>query len=147
MLGARKMTDYEKSNSILEVKFNPSKKLKGLVEIFLVGYTDNDAKDLTLRIATELGLHLSRVNIIAKGRAYKYNRYSVRVLGYARNGRSITLYTRTPKRGVRVASKTMLTTIVHELMHIYDHQKLNLNSSPHTKGFYSRINSVLKALI
>lgn len=58
----------------------------------------------------------------------------------------VTLYKYTAKTGQVVANKTMLNTLVHELCHHFDYTLLDLTSSPHTSGFYTRISTLEKAL-
>jgi hypothetical protein len=61
------------------------------------------------------------------------------------NGR-ITIYLYTAKRGLMVAFKTYLKTLIHEFMHHYDWKGLKIQSM-HTAGFYKRVNHVYKHVL
>ena len=54
---------------------------------------------------------------------------------------------RTAVRRKVFAFKTYLNTLVHEFMHHYDHQRLKLGASFHTRGFYQRVRDLLAQLV
>lgn len=62
-----------------------------------------------------------------------------------RNG-FITLFSRTARRNHPVAFKTYLNTLVHEYMHHYDWNALQIQSM-HTTGFYRRVRDVYDRLL
>ena len=63
------------------------------------------------------------------------------------NGRyKISLWMRTAKRVQVVKFKTFLRTLLHEVCHHLDYQRLGLKDSFHTEGFYKRESSLLRQL-
>ncbi|MFH1405387.1 MAG: hypothetical protein ABIH21_04840 [Patescibacteria group bacterium] len=89
-----------------------------------------------LKISDEKQYHKKRAGKVAM-RQYGY---------YKPGSKYIYINNRTAVQGKVLAGKTFLNTLVHEWMHHYDCCKLGLNSI-HTKGFYSRLNCLYKALL
>lgn len=58
----------------------------------------------------------------------------------------IRVYNRTEKKGQVVAIKSFYETLLHEFIHHYDYQVLNLGRSLHTGGFYKRIGDLKSKL-
>ena len=58
----------------------------------------------------------------------------------------VSLWMRTAQRQQVVKFKTFLRTMLHELGHHLDYQKLGLKDSFHTEGFYRRESSLLRQL-
>ena len=58
----------------------------------------------------------------------------------------IILYEKTKVKGKKVAVKTLIRTLLHEIIHVYDYLKLGLSTSPHTSGFYYRLGDLTKKL-
>ena len=54
---------------------------------------------------------------------------------------------RTAVRRKVIAFKTYVNTLVHEFMHHYDHQRLQLGASYHTRGFYQRVGDLVAQLV
>lgn len=65
---------------------------------------------------------------------------------YVSEGRSheITVWMYTAKRRQVVAPRTLLRTLVHELVHHLDYTKLELEESFHTDGFFKRESSLVR---
>ena len=53
----------------------------------------------------------------------------------------------TAVRGKVVAGKTFFDTLIHEFMHHIDRKLLNLPSTPHSPGFYNRIDDLKRKLL
>jgi hypothetical protein len=53
----------------------------------------------------------------------------------------------TSVRGKVVAGKTFFDTLIHEFMHHIDRKLLNLPSTPHSPGFYNRIDDLKRKLL
>ena len=53
----------------------------------------------------------------------------------------------TAVRGKVVAGKTFFDTLIHEFMHHIDRKLLNLSSTPHSLGFYNRIDDLKRKLL
>ena len=63
--------------------------------------------------------------------------------GYYRVGSGHTrIYPYTKVRKQVVANKTFLNTVIHEWMHHYDYNGINLQKSIHTSGFFKRIGTL-----
>ena len=58
----------------------------------------------------------------------------------------VSLWMRTAQRAQVVKFKTFLRTLLHELCHHLDYQRLRLSDSFHTEGFYRRESSLLRQL-
>lgn len=58
----------------------------------------------------------------------------------------VSLWMRTARRAQIVKFKTFLRTLLHELCHHLDYQRLRLRDSFHTEGFYRRESSLLRQL-
>ena len=58
----------------------------------------------------------------------------------------ISLWMRTARRVQVVKFKTFLRTLLHEVCHHLDYQRLRLKDSFHTEGFYRRESSLLRQL-
>jgi len=51
----------------------------------------------------------------------------------------IEIYEYTAVKRERISPKTAIETLLHEIMHHWDYEKLKLSKSLHTSGFYIRI--------
>jgi hypothetical protein len=67
------------------------------------------------------------------------------------NGRAmrdrVQVWMHTAKRRQVVAFKTFLRTLLHELCHHIDYERLKLDHSFHTEGFYKRESSLMYAVL
>jgi hypothetical protein len=59
----------------------------------------------------------------------------------------VTLWMRTARRKRVVAFRTFLRTLLHELCHHLDYERLHLSDSFHTEGFYKRESSLFHQLV
>lgn len=70
-------------------------------------------------------------------------RLKSKILGnYTVRSQRIKLFNLTAVKRKVVAIKTMYDTLLHEFMHHYDYEFLNLTQSVHSKGFYLRISDL-----
>lgn len=135
---------YQISNSISEIclsKFSKeySKKLlsdkdRAKDGMSLLTYLCNKFKILPIR-----GLILLDKPRKKSGRATTFGYYIP-------NKREIYIYNLTATTQKKVSIKCFYDTLLHEFMHHYDHTKLNLSKSPHTRGFYMRITDLKNKL-
>ncbi len=58
----------------------------------------------------------------------------------------VSVWMRTAQRAQVVKFKTFLRTLLHELCHHLDYERLQLEESFHTEGFYKRESSLLREL-
>jgi hypothetical protein len=69
---------------------------------------------------------------------------------YTRDTRTapkIQLWMRTAQKRRAVAFRTFLRTLLHELMHHVDYERLRLSDSFHTEGFFKRESSLFHQLV
>ena len=59
----------------------------------------------------------------------------------------ITVWMRTAQKKKVVAFRTFLRTLLHELCHHLDYEKLSLEESFHTQGFYKRESSLFHQIV
>jgi len=144
------MNDYNKSNKIEELKITKISQSvinKSITIMNKKSYTNKDLQTLSDMICKSL--RINNLPIKLKGARPQSGRGTTHG-SYTRNISKktfyITLYGITPKTKKIVAIKTLIKTLIHEIMHHYDFEKLNLISSNHTTGFYKRI-SVLEKMI
>lgn len=140
------MTDYEKSNKIVEVDFS---RLSSKEYYNLINCTDNRkmfAQELVNYLCDKY--HINRIPVIVTDKPRKctkhcqiYGKYHFSG-GY---GIKITIYNFTAKTGKEVAIKSFTNTLLHEFIHHYDTEYLKIQSA-HTSGFYKRINDLEKKL-
>ncbi|MFH1405215.1 MAG: hypothetical protein ABIH21_03920 [Patescibacteria group bacterium] len=146
-------TDYQKSNSIMEVDFEVSQDAVELAWKIMQAKETEDRQELGDALLDELA-DLAQIDIvklkITDAKQYHKKRagkVAMRQYGYYKpSTKYIYINNRTAVQGKVLAGKTFLNTLVHEWVHHYDCCKLGLNSI-HTKGFYSRLNSLYKALL
>ncbi|MBI4329145.1 MAG: SprT-like domain-containing protein [Chloroflexi bacterium] len=66
---------------------------------------------------------------------------------YSPRTHTIRIYNKTAQRELTVAPRTLLETLVHELIHHWDFRVLKLRRSLHTSGFYHRLGHLKRALL
>ena len=147
------MTNYERSNSIIEVDFRVSKTACRHARRLLVSKSTAKRQAISDELLDEIAdlaeIDIVKLKISAKKQHHKRSgtRLSMRQYGYYRPGdKYIYINNRTAVRGQILASKTFLNTLLHEWMHHYDSCKLKLDSI-HSKGFYSRLKNLQDDLI
>ena len=134
---------YELSNTndFLEIS-KVSKTLKDKVQkVIKDGYTQKQLQVIADYVCKSL--RVPSVVVSLKGKR-PVSKRGVLHGTYKRSTQLVTVYGITPKTNKTVAPKTILDTLYHEIMHHYDFKKLQLNSSPHTAGFYKRIGELKK---
>lgn len=145
---------YEISNKHFSVDFRVTPSMRRKVDDLAVWLAAGDKGQV--RGATQAVIDLlcaaARVpaaRVALQDRAHaeiRGDRMVVKLYGvYAPSG-SITLSFRTAVRRKVFAFKTYLNMLTHEFMHHYDHQRLKLGASFHTRGFYERVRNLLSQL-
>ena len=147
------MTNYERSNSISAINFEPSGRARRLAGRILVSSGYEERQRLSHFLINELAFNaeIERIEIkITNTKQWhkrRGTRLAVKKYGvYYPKTKRISIQNLTAVQGKELASKTFLDTLLHEWMHHYDFKKLSLNSI-HTKGFYERIRSLKERLI
>jgi hypothetical protein len=61
---------------------------------------------------------------------------------YSPDAQRIRIWTRTARLGRVTSSRGLLSTVLHEFCHHLDVRKLGIPSTPHTRGFFHRIDDL-----
>ena len=141
----RRLSNYERSNAILNVEIKPSSKAILLTKKILKSKTTALRQKLSQSLLDELSdlVDIADVRVkISDARQY-HKRAGGRVVykqyGYYKpDSHYIYITNKTAVRQQILAPKTFLDTLLHEWLHHYDHEALNLDSI-HTSGFYARL--------
>lgn len=143
-----KNANYARSNSISNVKFNPSDLALQLSNNILISSKADDRQRLSEALLDELsdaaGIDVVEVAVTDENQVHKRrgNRIIMKKYGSYRPGsKTINISNRTAARGQILAPKSFLDTLLHEWIHHYDTYKLKINSI-HSKGFYDRLNDL-----
>lgn len=146
------MTNYEKSNAVAAVDFEPSGRARRIAQGILVSEDYEHRQRLSHFLINELAFNAGverlkiRVKDAKQWHKKRNGRVAIKKYGvYYPRTKSITIQNLTAVRGQILAPKTFLDTLLHEWMHHYDFERLRLNSI-HTKGFYERIRSLKEGL-
>lgn len=147
------MEDYLRSNKEECVYLNKfskkySNKLLGLSNDSSNNTRKCEAQNLINYLCDKYKIKRVSVFIYDKKRPCKGNK---QVYGrYIRIGNvpdKIVIYNRTAKRGDIISIKECFDTLLHEFIHHYDYEVLNMIVSTHTSGFYKRISDLKKKLV
>ena len=146
-------TNYQKSNAVETVDFQPSPKSKLLAEHLLLAQSDVEYRQYRAQLLVDkLSLYSSiqpvKVKISNTRQYHKKaaNRVVFKRYGYYNPHTSyIYIQNFTAVRGQPLASKSFVDTLLHEWLHHYDSRKLKLNSI-HSAGFYNRLRDLKSKL-
>lgn len=146
MMMSELQSDYMKSNAIESVVYNKLSK-KEYNELL------NSKSDRALKAQKLLDylcdkFAVSRIKLVVLNKGRKISGKSQTYGFYKfcnKKGISITIYNKTAKTDKEVAIKTFASTLLHEFMHHYDTEFLQIYST-HTSGFYKRISDLEKKL-
>mgnify|MGYP001161897399 FL=1 len=140
-----KLTDYETSNNITEVCY---KRFNKQYSKDLLSCNDNVRREMSLKLIRYLcekfNIPYANVYVMEKPRkkdksGQTYGYYNVKQM-------NIYIYNRTAVTEKNISIKSFYNTLLHEFIHHYDHTKLGLSESKHTKGFYMRITDLKNKL-
>ena len=152
--GAEKKA-YEISNRVdsVDFKVTPSMRRKvGDLAVWLAAGDKSKVRGAT-RAVIDLLCEAARVpaaRLSLQDRApaeFRGDKLVVTLYGVCAPDGTITLSFRTAVRRKVFAFKTYLNTLTHEFMHHYDHQRLMLGASFHTRGFYQRVRDLVAQLV
>ena len=144
--------NYYKSNNITNIpnlRLSPKTKLlyfqyRGLIEI-----TENALQALSDSICKDLGLVCIDITFAGIRPHKRLNKFTTNEIygkhGSGKSWSSIRIYKLTAKRRNLVSAKSAIDTLIHEICHDIDINILQLQSI-HTKGFYSRIKHLHRAM-
>ena len=147
------MTNYEKSNAVTAIDFEPSGRARRLAQGILVSGGYQERQKLSHFLINELAFNAEverlkiRIKNMKQWHKKRNGRVAIKKYGvYYPKTKSITIQNLTAVRGQELAPKTFLDTLLHEWVHHYDFERLSLNSI-HTRGFYERIRSLKEGLV
>lgn len=145
------MNAYEESNSIVAVDLNRFSK-KYYSDLLNAG-DDKIARQMaSQKLISYLcdKFKMCDVHVIVTDKSQprkKSARYSAKIGGfYKPSNLTITVYNKTSVKKQTVAIKSFAETLLHEFIHHYDFEYLQLKDSPHTTGFYKRITDLQNKL-
>ena len=145
---------YEISNKLFSVDFKVTPSMRRKVDDLALWLAAGDKSKV--RGATQAVIDLlcaaARVpaaRLSLQDRAYaefRGDKAVVKLYGLCAPDGTISLAFRTAVRRKVFAFKTYVNTLAHEFMHHYDHQRLELGASFHTRGFYQRVRDLVGQL-
>lgn len=140
------MKEYEKSNEIREVAIKRIRHTE--YKRLLKSGEDRVKRQMYSRmlmtyLCDKLGIETPLVIVTDKPQPKKYG-HTLYAL-YVFSGCKIIIYNTTQKGNV-VTMDFFINTLLHEFMHHYDRVYLNIKSTPHCSGFFSRIKDLRKKL-
>ena len=155
-LSSRAQRTYLKSDSVERFDFvagdaarNSLDALMRVLETGNLAATATCARELTAEICR--GLRTPPVLVEVRGVRPRNTRGELHGLFYPYDPRMrrqpyIVLWMRTAQRHDVVKPKTFVRTLMHEIGHYLDYAYLRLDDSYHTRGFFQRESSLVRAL-
>lgn len=146
---------YRESDSVTGIPLPVARALRPLVDELSGALTLGDrlqtqtvAQTLVAGLTAQLNVPPARVEVLAVRPARSWGELHGLYLppGGGRPAR-VTLWMRTARQKRIVAFRTFLRTLLHELCHHLDYERLRLADSLHTEGFYKRESSLLQQLV
>lgn len=148
----RNKQNYNRSNKIQAVDFYISNQAKDVLQKLLQSQETEDRQSLGENLLTELSA-LSEISVptlkISNVQQYHKKHKGKTVFkqyGYYKPAQKyIYIHNKTAVRGQILAPKTFTDTLLHEWLHHYDTEALQLDSV-HTAGFYARLKDLKNKL-
>ena len=146
---------YEISNRLNSVDFKVTPSMKRKVDDLAIWLSAGDKSKV--RGATQTVIELlcaaarvpaARLSLVDRAPGeFRGDKLVVKLYGVCAPDGTITMAYRTAVRRKVFAFKTYLNTMAHEFMHHYDHRRLQLGASFHTRGFYQRVGDLVAQLV
>lgn len=152
-LNARQKNIYRKSDGIEQIRLRPTSAFGTLVDALARSLesesqpdTQRAAQALVSNLTDSLGVSPLKVKVLRRRPSWDtgelHGLYEPGKDGVNR----VSVWMRTAQRAQVVKFKTFLRTLLHELCHHLDYERLGLDESFHTEGFYKRESSLLRQL-
>ena len=147
LMGRRRDTpDFTRSNKLSALKYQPTSQERELTRRLIASTSAHEREALGQKLLDDIcrALKISRTRLRVsderqphklRGGKLAYKLYGA----YYCASEMIEIANLTSIREQVVAGKTFLDTLIHELMHHVDRQFLRIPSTPHSPGFYARI--------
>lgn len=154
MARRRNTPDFTRSNKFPALEYRPADEerdlTRKLIESTSAGEREALGQELLDNICRSLKISQARLSVINERQPHEmyegklaYKLYGV----YHCRKETITIANLTSIRKQIVAGKTFLDTLIHELMHHIDRKFLRIPSTPHSPGFYARIEDLKAKLM
>ncbi len=155
LMGRRRDTpDFKRSSRIHRVRLRPTAEERELTEKLIksggAGPREAYGQKLLNEMCARLRIPPVRLHVQDKNQPHKkqggrlaYKEYGA----YYLDDQVIRIANLTAVRGQVVAGKTFFDTLVHEFMHHLDRKLLRIPSTPHSPGFYNRIDDLKRKLL
>ncbi len=154
-MGRRRDTpDFTRSNKLFSLKYQPAAEERKLTRRLIASTSAYEREVLGQKLLDDIcrALKISRTRLRVsderqphklRGGKLAYKLYGA----YYCASEMIEIANLTSIREQVVAGKTFLDTLIHELMHHIDRQFLRIPSTPHSPGFYARIEDLKAKLM
>ena len=153
-LSARDRAIYRRSDSVTSLVLPRPRELQGLVEELRIALASEERRlveasssSLALGLGSQLELPPVQVEVLAVRPSADWG--ELHGLYTREDGRTprIQLWMRTAHHKRLVAFRTFLRTLLHEVGHHVDYERLELADSFHTEGFFRRESSLFHQLV
>jgi hypothetical protein len=146
-------SDFRRSNRYQTISIRPESEaidaFESLMECAEAPSRERWSTALCHALSSAVGVSSPRVLVLDAPRPHRvkdgrtvYQRFG----SYSRRAHTVRVHNRTARIGRPVASKTFAETVLHELLHHWDFELLNLDRSLHTSGFYHRLGDLKRKL-
>ncbi len=153
-LSPRDRAIYRKSDGVTSLTLPRAGELHALVEALRGALGSEDRREveasasaLALGLAGQLELSPVRVEVLAVRPSANWGELHGLYTREARRTPRIQLWMRTAHHKRLVAFRTFLRTLLHEVGHHVDYERLALADSFHTEGFFRRESSLFHQLV
>jgi hypothetical protein len=153
-LSARERAIYRKSDAVTSVTLKHPAELHGLVEALRQALAAEERRaveaassGLALGLAAQLDLQPVRIEVLAVRPSADWGELHGLYTRVAGRTPQIQLWMRTAHHKRIVAFRTFLRTLLHEVGHHLDYERLALADSFHTEGFFRRESSLFHQLV
>jgi hypothetical protein len=153
-LSARDRALYRRSDAVTSLELPRAEALHPLVAELREALGRDDrravasvASRLGLGLAEQLGLSPVTIEVLAVRPSAGWGELHGLYTRDERRPPRIQLWMRTARQRRVVAFRTFLRTLLHEMGHHVDYERLGLADSFHTEGFFKRESSLFKQLV
>ncbi|MDE0331890.1 MAG: hypothetical protein OXL41_08475 [Nitrospinae bacterium] len=154
-MGRRRDTpDFTRSNKIPALEYQPASGERDLTARLIASTSARERETLGQKllddICRSLKIPRARLRVFEERQPHKLRggRLAYKLYGvYHCDSAVIEIANLTSIRKQVVAGKTFLDTLIHEIMHHIDRKFLRIPSTPHSPGFYARIEDLKAKLM
>jgi hypothetical protein len=153
-LSPRDKAVYRKSDAVTALELPEAERLHPLVEELRAALARDErraveatASRLAAALARQLALAPLRIAVLAVRPSARWGELHGLYTRDERGPARIQLWMRTARHRRVVAFRTFLRTLLHEIGHHVDYERLRLADSFHTEGFFKRESSLFHQLV